>query len=237
MHITLWLTSNDISTIRLPSANLHLFQSMLYSILPPEEAANLHDKGFNSDAMSWPVAASRPQFGDNTVIFPLPLKLIISTPLQNLISGFSCASRILRIGNNYVECSKVEIEQQKVNSDNMIIKTLSPITCYSSTEKNGRQYTKYLSPYDDEFQKSICFNLTRKFRLLYDDKILDDNFKIIPLGNLKERISMFEKNGSFPIKGWWGKFRLEGDKDLLQTALDCGLGAKNSAGWGCITKC
>ena len=31
-------------------------------------------------------------------------------------------------------------------------------------------------------------------------------------------------------------FRLEGPQELLQIALDCGLGAKNSAGWGCVTR-
>ncbi|MBR0204428.1 MAG: hypothetical protein IJQ56_08695, partial [Synergistaceae bacterium] len=51
MHIILWLTSpdNNESSIRLPSANLHLFQSMLYALLPPDDAKALHDDGFDSD--------------------------------------------------------------------------------------------------------------------------------------------------------------------------------------------
>jgi len=35
------------------------------------------------------------------------------------------------------------------------------------------------------------------------------------------------------IKGWMGKYRLTGKPELLTVALDAGLGAKNSQGFGC----
>ena len=57
-----------------------------------------------------------------------------------------------------------------------------------------------------------------------------------PLGKVRERAALFSPRTRFPIKGWDGRFRLEGPRELLQVALDCGLGAKNSAGWGCVTK-
>ena len=84
--------------------------------------------------------------------------------------------------------------------------------------------------------RGIYFNLLRKFRLLYPEKeIPKDSFKITPIGRLKERVSMFEKGGLFLIKGWWGKFGLEENRQLIQIAIDCGLGAKNSSGWVCVT--
>lgn len=246
MHITFSLTSSEDSCIRLPSANLHLFQSMLYSLLPSDIAARIHDEGFASDgrkmklfAMSWPSSCARPQFGENTIIFPLPLKLTVSTPIQELVKGFTggALSRDnIRIGNNHLTCSGIEKKDCKADSDSITVKTLSPITCYDSIELNGRHYTKYLTPYDSEFQKGIYFNLLRKYKLLNPDKdIPSEKFTVTPIGRLKERVSMFEKSGSFPIKGWWGKFRLEGSREILQTALDCGLGSKNSSGWGCVT--
>ncbi|MBQ6773190.1 MAG: CRISPR-associated endoribonuclease Cas6 [Synergistaceae bacterium] len=249
MHIILWLTSpdNNESSIRLPSANLHLFQSMLYALLPPDDAKALHDDGFDSDgrkmklfAMSWPCSESRPQFGEGVVLFPLPVKLTVTTPLTKLIAGFTggaLSKRTLRVGNNYLECARVETESQIADSEQMTIKTLSPVTCYDSIENEGRKFTKYFAPDDKEFQRGIYFNLVRKFRLLNPDYNCEDfYFRITPAGRLKERISMFERDSLFPVIGWWGKFRLEGSKELLQTALDCGLGSKNSAGFGCITK-
>ena len=35
------------------------------------------------------------------------------------------------------------------------------------------------------------------------------------------------------IKGWLGEYYLNGDPELLRVALDAGLGAKNSQGYGC----
>lgn len=246
MHITFSFTSSEFSSMRLPSANLHLFQSMLYSLLPFDMAGKIHDEGFDSDgrkmklfAMSWPAASACPQFGENTIIFPLPLKLTVSTPINELITGFTSGAMShddIRIGNNHLICSGIEKYNSRIDSDTAIIKTLSPVTCYASIERNGRQYTKYFRPDDNEFQESIHANLLRKFKLLNPDKeIPSEKFSITPIGHVKERVSMFEKGGLFPIKGWWGKFKLEGSRELLQTAIDCGIGSKNSSGWGCIT--
>ena len=250
MHITFTFTSPEFSYVRLPSANLHLFQSMLYSLLPFDMAAKIHDDGFDSEgrkmklfAMSWPAASARPQFGENTIIFPLPLKLTVSTPVHELVTGFTAGAMShddIRIGNNHLICSGIEKHECRIDSETAIIRTLSPVTCYASAEKNGRNYTKYFSPDDEEFQRGIHFNLLRKFRLLNTDENIQRDmqskkFTITPIGHVKERVSMFEKGGLFPIKGWWGKFKLEGSREILQTAIDCGIGTKNSSGWGCIT--
>ena len=247
MHITFWFTSRTEKFMRLPSASLHLFQSVLYSLLPPEEAAYLHDEGYDSDgrtfkmfAMGWPAASSRPTFGNGTALFPLPVRLTVSTPHESLIQGFtSCAlgREDIRVGNNHVICSKLETERYTAGSTRITVRTLSPITCYISAEKDGRRYTEYLSPGQPEFQEGIHANLLRKFRVLYPEREAPaGTFRITPLGEPKRRVSMYDRESSFPIKGWWGRFRLEGDEELLQTALDCGLGAKNSGGWGCIVK-
>ena len=65
MHLTLHL-NGPASSLRLPLSNLHLFQSLIYSVLPPERAAFLHSEGYVADgrrmklfAMSWPVAVKQ----------------------------------------------------------------------------------------------------------------------------------------------------------------------------------
>ena len=246
MHITFSFTSPENSCIRLPSANLHLFQSMLYSLLPSDMAAKIHDEGFDSDgrkmklfAMGWPCSCARPQFGENTIIFPLPVKLTVSTPINELMKGLTAGAMSrddIRIGNNHLTCGGIEKKEYRADSHTITVKTLSPVTCYDSVERNGRNYTKYFTPEDDEFQTGIYINLQRKYRLLNPDKdIPSERFTIKAIGHVKERVSMFEKGGLFPVKGWWGKFKLEGSREILQTAIDCGLGSKNSSGWGCVT--
>ncbi|WP_221040635.1 CRISPR-associated endoribonuclease Cas6 [Gelria sp. Kuro-4] len=38
------------------------------------------------------------------------------------------------------------------------------------------------------------------------------------------------------VKGWLGQYVFEGDPAMLQVALDCGIGAKNSQGFGCWSR-
>ncbi len=252
MHITLWLkpTGRDRS-IRLPSANLHLFQAMLYSLLPPEEAAFLHDTGYEADgkkfklfAMSWPAASSMPSMeGEGRgkkLIFPTPVRLTVSTPIYNMAMGLidgALSKGELLAGNNHLLCIRVEAERQIAGRNTITVRTLSPITCYETVSLRGRPYTIFFKPDEKDFQRSIHKNLLHKFHALSPDREPPQGeFHIMPIGELKERISFFDPGSGFPVKGWWGRFRLQGPKELLQIALDCGLGAKNSTGWGCIVK-
>ena len=80
-------------------------------------------------------------------------------------------------------------------------------------------------------------NLVRKFRVFFPDRAVPEGMvRISPVGRVLERVAIFSPESSFPVKGWLGRFRLEEPQELLQIALNCGLGAKNSAGWGCVTK-
>ena len=246
MHITLWLTG-DRERIRVPLSNLHLFQSLLYAVLPPERAAFLHDEGYRVEgrrlklfAMSWPIAASRPAFEENAILFPLPVRLVVSTPVNATmdgIAGGALNAGDLRVGNNVVRCERIEAEQQRVDGEALTVRTLSPVTCYDQAERNGRPYTIYFSPHQKDFAVSVHNNLVRKFRALFPERAVPEGtVRIAPLGRVRERVAVFSPETSFPIKGWSGRFRLEGPQELLQIALDCGLGAKNSAGWGCVTR-
>ena len=246
MHITLHL-NGDNQFLRVPSANLHLFQSLLYKILPPEQAAFLHKEGYPVDgramklfAMSWPISASVPSFEQNTIRFPLPIRLVVSTPVETTFDGFASgalSAETVRVGNNILRCEKIEAIQQYADGDELTVRTLSPVTCYDQVERFGKPYTIYFSPQQKDFGVLLSNNLVRKFKALFPDRTPPDlPVTIEPLGRPVERIARFSSEVSFPIKGWFGRFRLKGPKELLQIALDCGIGAKNSAGWGCVTK-
>ena len=249
MHVTLWFTAvkpnEEGAFIRVPRANLHLFQSLLYAVLPPERASFLHDEGYSVDgrriklfAMSWPIAAGEPVFEERAIRFPLPVRLVVSSPVSGTLDGIAGGaldSGVLRIGNNSVRCGYVEAALQRVNGRSVTVRTLSPITCYSQTERNGCPFTVYHEPDQQEFEDSISNNLALKFRALYPDREPPGGkVRVTALGDVYERISRFKENSKFPIKGWTGRFRLDGPRELLQVAVDCGLGAKNSAGWGCV---
>ena len=140
MHITLYFKATERDFIRVPRANLHLFQSLLYNVFPPEHASFLHDEGYvvkgkhlKLFAMSWPISEKAPEFEERAIKFPSLVKLVISTPNRNLVDGITGSilrGERLRIGNNAVICSKVEAEQQVVTKNSVVVDTLSPVTCY-----------------------------------------------------------------------------------------------------------
>jgi CRISPR-associated endoribonuclease Cas6 len=246
VHLTLQFNSRESNVLRLPSANLHLFQAMLYRLLPPERAAFLHDEGYKVDgkpmklfAMSWPLCASRPREDKGHVEYSLPIRLVVSTPIANTLDGLAggiFGNEDLRIGNTPVTCERVEAAPLTVTSEEIRVKTLSPITCYSPMLRgDGRKYTAYFHHSSPDFSESVHNNLVRKFRALYPDREAPDGkVEIRPSGKVFERVAKFDEKSNFPIKGWQGEFILKGPIPLLQVGVDCGLGAKNSGGWGCV---
>lgn len=246
MHISLFINSRESKILKLPCSNLHLFQSLIYNLLPPDKAAFLHDHGYVIDnrplklfAVSWPISKKCPKLAGGSIEFELPIRLVISTPITSTmdgVAGGALMNKDMRIGANLVYCEKIEVNCYKSVSDQITIRTLSPITCYSQMQRHdGRQYTVYFSPFEKEFSNSIHNNLTRKYRAICpNEKIPEGTVEITPIGTPREHVAKFKTESSFPIKGWSGRFILNGPRELLQVALDCGLGAKNSSGFGCI---
>lgn len=247
MHITLSINSRESRILRLPTASLHLFQSLLYNLLPADRAKFLHDEGYVIDgrpmklfAMSWPMSEHSPKIENRRIEFTLPIRIVVSTPKTETLDGIASGAIMgddIRVGANIVYCDGLTVDNFVVESNTIAIRTLSPITCYATMPRaDGRKYTAYFSPVEKNFSESIHNNLTRKYRALFPDcQLPEGTVTIHPLNTPRERIARFKVNDTFPIKGWSGRFRLSGPKELLQVALDCGLGAKNSGGFGCIT--
>lgn len=245
MLIDLKFDSED-GWLRVPKINLHLFQGMLYDLLPAAFAKFLHDTGFETEkrrfklfAFSWPRGKGRPSFTDKHIVLKTPVQITIASPVDATVSGLSngvLGKSNVRIGNSMLFCTEILARNPIVDCEEISVYTLSPITCYSTLyKKTGEPYTLYHSPVESEFISQIHTNLARKYTALFPDRTIPEgNVRITPLGEIREQVARFRPDDPRPIKGWWGRFRLRGPRELLQTALDCGLGAKNSAGFGCV---
>ena len=246
MHITMLFNSHESKVLKVPLSNLHLFQSLLYKLLPAEHASFLHNEGYVVDghpmklfAMSWPSSLKHPKFRDDSIEFEFPVSLTVSTPVAPTLDGIATGALLnekLHIGANTIVCEKVEVRQMTAAAEKITLRTLSPITCYTQMQRqDGRKYTVYFSPREKDFSESVHNNLIRKFKALYPNNDVPQGLvQIAMLGAPQERIAKFINKNPFPIKGWEGRFSLSGPKELLQVGIDCGLGAKNSSGWGCV---
>jgi len=110
---------------------------------------------------------------------------------------------------------------------------LSPLVTYSTLPTaGGGAYTYYYSPFEPRFEELIGANLAKKHLLVHGRPADTDGFAIRP-GKVEDRDLKVTYYKETVIKGWMGEYELSGDPELLQLALDAGLGSKNSQGYGC----
>lgn len=147
----------------------------------------------------------------------------------------------IKLGKNFFHPFGVEVCTLKKIKGPIFIKTLSPITVYSTLlSSNGRKKTYYYSPFENEFSSIIKNNLIKKVALINSTSTLietDENikfsFKPIRVSKRNEHIINFKGT---VIKAWSGIYELDAPQEFLLTAFDTGLGAKNSQGFGMIEK-
>lgn len=240
MRFTIALSSEN-SSIVLPLQHNEYIQAAIYQNLSSDYAAFLHDEGYRIDNRRFAlftfsrILGSYQIWNDRKQIwFSNPVQLIISSPVKEFIRDM--AQLLLkdgfRIGSQYLRVTAMEIQEPRVERDEIVVKTLSPVVAYSTlTKPDGKKYTLYFEPGETDFQRIVSKNLLRKGRLIYGEEIDFSEPQVEPVGVFKRHIVMYK--GSV-IKGYSGRFRLKGDRRLLQTAVDAGLGSKNAMGFGLV---
>ncbi|HOB16205.1 MAG TPA: CRISPR-associated endoribonuclease Cas6 [Defluviitoga sp.] len=240
--IELVLSSIDGKEINLPVHYNRPLQGLFYSLMS-ESMPYYHDKGTKSDDKklklftysriyphnSFKVYNKRMKFeGLFSIFFASPMDELVQAVLNSLNE-----QKVLRIEKNYFTLVKYEKIENKVEDGELLVKTLSPITAYSTILlPNGSRYTHYFSPYSTDFKKLVEENLKRKAKALKLDT-KNNSFSIEPYGiTEKNEKLLFYKD--IIIKGWTGYFILRGDPILIELALNSGLGAKNAQGFGMV---
>jgi len=247
MKLTLLFNVTSSDSLVLGRKNQYLLQAMVYNLLDPEYADFLHKEGFvykgkrhfKLFSFSKLYSSAPIKLKDDLVFFQPPIRLVITSPINSILKQLATNALSLgeiKLGNNLLTCKEVKIESPCVDSEEIECHTLSPIVCYSTLKKYDKSsFTYYYSPKEREFSEQIYANLIKKFQIIApQEDIPDGTIKIEFTGRAREEVKFFSPRDNRPIKGWSGKFWLYGPKVLLQVALDAGLGAKNSAGFGCI---
>jgi CRISPR-associated endoribonuclease Cas6 len=228
----------------LPIQYNHLIQSAIYSAIPSDLAAFLHDEGYAAGGRKYKLWSFSRLMGkflinkdSNTIAFPEGVRLVISSPdmafflplVNNLLTKKS-----IRLGDAELQVNEVRLEEQKVDDEVLVVRTLSPVVAYSTLLKpEGGKYTCYYQPGEGEFNKLISVNLRRKYEALYEKQPQEGEVRITPLD--RPRLHVMFYKGTV-IKGYTGRLKLHGPRELLQIGLDAGIGGKGSQGYGCVEK-
>ena len=222
----------------LPIHYNHIIQAFIYNNISNKLASFLHKKGYSYGKRSFKLFTFSRLFGkfklvNGNIKFEDKVKLYIASPDKHFIQEFGesiLKKNNLKLFNQKVKVSSIEVKTNPEIENEIFIKTLSPITVYSTLKKlDGKKKTYYYSPYEEEFYFLIEENIKKKYEIIHKRKPTNYGLVIKPLKNISEVIVKYK---DFIIKGWTGEFELKGTVSFISLAYDTGLGSKNSQGFG-----
>lgn len=232
--------------ITLPFSYNSIIQAVLYRFINEEAYGQfMHNKGYTYNKRSFKLfsfssISKKPVSIDKEhkkFVFSNEISFYVSS-INNEFFNFVLNSivnmeEILNLGGNDVSISRLDIIEQDTSVGG-IVKTLSPITVYSTFEKPaGGKVIHYYSPYELEFAELVRNNLLNKYRALYENEPENSNFTIKAKGRVIEKVIPYK---SSLVKGYSGMFDMEGSPELIGMAFCSGLGSKNSQGFGLIVR-
>jgi CRISPR-associated endoribonuclease Cas6 len=177
--------------------------------------------------------------------YPSEITFFVSSPkedfVQHLVNGLFRQGNELNFANNSFVVAKILTEAQPELPEEVILKPVfSPIVMKSN------KLQTFLTHDHPEIEELLINNLCSKYRLLYpQQELAPENIEIKFLPSLmsekspKTKLITFktQKDGKVIViktKGNFVPVRVKAPKQVIQTALDCGLGEKNSSGFGFV---
>ncbi|MEW5762649.1 MAG: CRISPR-associated endoribonuclease Cas6 [Bacillota bacterium] len=243
MQLTIFLSAPE--PVAVPVHYGHLLQGLIYRQMEnPVLRSYLHDHGFTLEKRRFKLFTFSRLLGRvahydreaGRLLLTPPLRLVICSPipfiLQELGTGFLRQGRV-RLGDAWLQVKEMAVAAPRVSSGPIRVRALSPVVMQSTlASESGRPYTYYYSPFEPRFGELIGANLAKKHLIIYGRPAPADGFSITPVA-VEDRDLKVTRYKDTIVKGWMGRYELRGDPDLLQVALDAGLGTKNSQGYGC----
>jgi CRISPR-associated endoribonuclease Cas6 len=229
----------------LPAHYNYILQGFIYRNLSKTIADKIHSQGFAFEKRQFRLFTFSRLLGSflrnhDTISYQGTISLWVASPLTEILESF--ASHLARkgkvkLGTSYCRITGIEVPFKEKYDNSVTIKMLSSTTVYSTLlTKDNKRKTYYYSPFEADFSRICHQNLLKKYQILHKETIdptLDFSIKPERVSKRNEHIIMYKGT---VIKAWSGIYRLEGSPELIKVAFDCGLGAKNSQGFGMVEK-
>jgi len=237
--------SSLVDRLILPIHYNSLIQGFIYANLDNLISDSLHNEGVAFGKRQFRFFTFSRIYGrylinSETIEFTGPLKLHMSSIHEDVLESFVKHLLIkgkIQLGSQQCELLRIDVEEKPKFTRPLHVKTLSPITVYSTlTAGDGRKKTYYYSPTERDWEIQVFTNLWRKSQALGlgpsdPAYLVGARIKPIRVGKQDLRIMKYRDT---VIKGWTGIYELDLPEEFFYLAYDAGLGAKNSQGFGMI---
>ena len=229
------------------SLSLHyneIIQGFIYKHLSPSVAEKMHNQGFVDPetgrkfklfTFSRLIPEEKPTIKNHTISFSSPFNLIVASVdtsfIQDLVENLLTKEK-LTLNEKEVRISSVEVLPLPKYQPSILVKTLSPITVYTTFDtKDGKKKTYYFNPKEKDFETRLVENLKAKLRAWSGKSINEGSIKVTQHEVPKKKVIIYKNT---VINAWDGVFVLELPEEMFKMAFLAGLGSKNSIGFGCI---
>ena len=179
--------------------------------------------------------------GDHLQIAPGQVEWFLSSPREDFLlhsaTGLLTAGSTVQVGSLRLVIREVCALPQPPFTPTAAFSCLTPIVA-SLPLPDRRTY--YIRPCEGEaFSQAVRNNLLHKYRLLHSGELPTDDRLTLTFDPtyLDRDPHVGTKKITFKdihIIGAFAPFTLTGSPELMQTAWECGLGEKNSSGFGMI---
>lgn len=236
MRLKISLASSK-SNYLIPYNYNHILSAIIYrKIADLDLAAKLHfSKDFKFFTFSQIYAPNWKRTNRGIISRDGKLEFYISSPnddlIKSLVEGHLENSEVDFKGDKLL-VEQIELLKSPVFSECMKMKTMSPVIARIKREIDGKLKIWDLGPGDERFYESIQKNIINKYISFYGDFDGDKWIRIKPdMKSAKRR--RIDIKGNYH-RAFMMNFEIEADLRLLEFAYDCGLGEKNSMGFGMV---
>lgn len=230
------LTIESGRELVLPLSPYHALQGLVYDLIgyDPALSAELHNrKNGKTDALKlfcFSDLHGQYRYSDRTRTYPGPFEfeirsaedIIVDTIAERIehdpvvmVDGCVCRVRDLITYSKSFFDTEVDVHMN------------TPITVYR-TERDKKR--RYFSTEEDEFYELVSSNLEKKYSLIYGHKYEGQlRLSCLSAGRCKHVVARYKGD---IVNAYYGDFRIEASTKMLAVAYYCGLGSKNSVGFG-----
>jgi CRISPR-associated endoribonuclease Cas6 len=239
-----------------PINHQHLMAGIIYQYLERADAhyaSFLHDDGYAASEETEdrrrfklftfsPLRAARRRVkGSLLYLGPGMADWLVSSPVERFLREYATgllSMGEMRVGSVQLPIVSVESLPTPTIGERMSFTCLSPIVSSETVYANGTRSTRYRLPDDPGFGEAVRQNLLSKCRALtgrlpQDDR-LDLAFDRDYFCRQESRgTKLIEFKGIY-IRGAFAPLELRGSAELIRIGYECGLGEKNSSGFGMV---
>jgi CRISPR-associated endoribonuclease Cas6 len=245
MRLKITLASED-GTLSVPVQYNSLVHGFVYHSMDGAISSWLHDEGHAYGERRFKLFTfsrlfGKRKVGDGRVSFYGSARFCLSSAdadVLGFLAGHLLKNPHVRLGSARCRIEEVAVEPEpEINGERVKVKTLSPITAYSTlATPDGKKKTYFYSPYEPEWSEALVASIARKVKSLGWHADVDKDLEgawVKPrrVKNADQKILKFKGT---VIKGWTGLYETNLPEPYFRLAYDTGLGSKNPQGFGMV---